>query len=87
MTTDEDTSVLFASEMKLDEYDILYQKWFWEGTTAESIIFSSDDINHLDDCDILAKVRSSDIVKPESQMTIKHSEKGFTFMNFNFEAE
>ncbi len=84
---DKDTRILFESEMKLHEFDVLYQKWFWDGITAESIIFSSDEITHLDDNDILAKVRCSDIVNQESQLTIKHSESGFTFINFNFESD
>ena len=37
---DEDTKIIFELETTLGDYDVLYQKRYWDGITAESIIFS-----------------------------------------------
>ena len=84
---EEDTIILFQQEAKLGEYDVLYQKWFWEGITAESIIFANEDIVGIADNELEAKVRTSPRLKADSKITLKRSESGFTFVNFNFEIE
>ena len=81
---DEDTKILFQKEAKLDNYDVLYQKWLWDGMTGESIIFSSDDAKDLNDDEIKALVKLSPIVKEDSKITLKRSDSGFVFANFNF---
>lgn len=83
---DEGTNILFQQEAKFAEYDILYQKWVWEGISAESIIFESEDLLNLSDTEIEAKVRRSPLLKSDSQITIKRLDTGFTFVNFNFES-
>ena len=84
---DADTNILFSTEANLGEYDVLYQKWSWDGIIAESVIFVSEDVAELSDAEIEAEVRTLPLVEEESQMTIKRAESGFTFANFNFEAE
>ena len=46
---EDDTTILFSLECKLGERDILFQKWLWDGITAESFIFVSDDVADLTD--------------------------------------
>jgi hypothetical protein len=41
---DSDTRILTQFEARLDEQEVLYQKWSWDGITAESIIFVTHDI-------------------------------------------
>ena len=82
---EKDTKIFFQQEAKLGEYDVLYQKWFWDGITAESIIFLTDDISDLADDEIESYVKSSPLVKQNSKFTLTHSETGFTFVNFNFD--
>jgi len=82
---DLDTTIIFELEAKLGSYPVLYQKWFWSGISAESIIFDSSDINSLDDAQIISTVRSSPLVKCNSDFTIKRSNSGFIFVNFNFD--
>lgn len=84
---EEDTRILFETEAYLGGYDVLYQKWFWEGITAESIIFRSEDVADLTDAEIEAEVRTSPLVRADSQVTLKRDDSGFTFVNFNFETE
>ena len=78
-----DTKILMNSAMKWGELDIVYQKWHWEGITAESIIFLSDDVKEMDDEALEADVRDGPLVNGDSQITIKRTDK-FTFVNFNF---
>ena len=82
---EEDTRILFRNEAKLGDYDVLYEMWSWEGISAESIIFESDDIAALTDEELEQEVRQSPLVKKESALTIKRLDSGFTFVNFNFE--
>ena len=83
---EKDTRILFRLETRLDKFDVLYEKWSWEGILAESIIFANDDISGMTDEEIEQEVRKSPLVKEESEVLIKRSVKGFTFANFNFEA-
>jgi hypothetical protein len=78
-----DTKLLFQEIGKLGDYDVLYQKWFWAGITAESLIFSNEDIADISHKELEHEVKTSPLVKQDSSITIK-SDSGFTFVNFNF---
>ncbi len=84
---EENTKIIFQQEAKLGEYDVLYQKWYWDGITAESIIFANKDIVGIADDEVEAEVRTSPLLKANSEITLKRLESGFTFVNFNFETE
>jgi len=79
-----DTVIIMQAEMKFGEYDVLYQKWVWDGITAESIIFLKEDVLNLVDEDLKDILRGSLVVDLESQVTIKRNEAGYTFVSFNF---
>jgi len=81
---DEDTKILFQQEANLGTYRVLYQKWYWDGITAESIIFDSQDVENLTDDEILAEVKTSPLLTKDSKTTLSRSKSGFTFVNFNF---
>lgn len=87
MTTEEDTNILFSLEAKLDPYDVLYQKWQWDGISAESFVFVSKDVVGPSDEEMEREARTSPLIEEKSEVTIKRSESGFTFVNFNFENE
>ena len=80
---EEDTRILFRTVATLGKYDVLYEKWFWDGITAESIIFVSEDVADLKDSEIEDEVKTSPLVNKESPMTLKRDKSGFTFVNFN----
>ena len=82
---EENIRIIFQQEVKFGEHDVLYQKWTWDGISAESIIFSSEDIPELKDQEIEKQVRASPICKKGSSITIKRTDSGYTFINFNFE--
>jgi hypothetical protein len=82
-----DTKIINSEEVKINEFDALHQKWFWDGIYAESLIFVSNEINHLNDDDLKLMLIQSRFVNKETQITIDHSDSGFTFLNFNFETD
>jgi hypothetical protein len=81
---EDDTRILYRKEAKLGNYDVLHEKWNWEGIKAESIIFASDDISNLTDEEVEKEVCKSPFIKEGSSVTLKRGEE-FTFVNFNFE--
>ena len=83
LPTEKDTKILARLPVKWDEKDIIYEKWYWDGITAESIIFLSEDIDGMNDEELEADVRSSPLVNEGSSITIKRVGE-FTFVNFNF---
>jgi len=44
-----DTKILFQQEIKLEDKDVIYQIWDWDGIKANSIIFISKDFDHQTD--------------------------------------
>jgi hypothetical protein len=82
---EEDTNILFQQVANFGDYEVLYQKWVWDGITAESIIFDSKDVHKLSDDEVLEEVKSSPLLKLDTQITIKRTDDGYTFVNFNFE--
>jgi hypothetical protein len=80
---DEDTKILHREERKISQYDVLHEKWYWDGITAESIIFANEDLADLDDVLIERLVRSSDLFKSNSSLHIQHSNSEFTFVNLS----
>lgn len=81
---DEDTKILIDQPMKLGSYDVLYQKWVWEGVLAESFIFLSADVSALSDEELKEEARASAMIKANSKLTLSQSDSGYTFINFNF---
>ncbi|TXD82142.1 hypothetical protein ESY86_15875 [Subsaximicrobium wynnwilliamsii] len=87
LPVEEDTQIIVSVEAKIEDYDVVYQKWHWDGITAESIIFFNDDIAELTEDQIKNEVAlCTAMVKENSQMTFKKGEK-YTFVNFNFTTE
>ena len=84
---DEGTKILFRLEAKLGKFEVLYEQWYWEGILAESIIFANDDILGMTDEEIVQEVQKSTLVKNGSEMKIRRSDAGFTFVNFNFQLQ
>ncbi len=81
---EEDTRILASFETKVDNYDVVYQKWYWGGIYAESIIFFNEDITGLTEEQIKIQVaENTALLKENSQMTFKKGDI-YTFVNFNF---
>jgi len=80
---EEDTNILQQEEKTIGNLRVLWQKWFWEGIKAESVIFISEEIAHLSDEDLSDLVRKN--IPTHSATTISRSPSGYTFVNYNFE--
>jgi hypothetical protein len=81
------TNILFELNATLDDYDVLYQMWSWDGIMAESFIFLSLDISHLTDEEVQTLAKSSPMIKNDSELTMVRHEDGYTFVNFNFKVD
>jgi hypothetical protein len=87
LPVEEDTQIITSVEAKIEDYDVVYQKWYWDGIYAESIIFFNDDVADLTEDQIKKEVaQCTALIKENSQMTFKRLEK-YTFVNFNFTTE
>ena len=81
------TNILFELNATLDDYDVLYQMWSWDGVTAESFIFLSSDIADLTDEEVKTLAKNSPMIKDNSELTMVRYDDGYTFINFNFKAD
>ena len=83
---EEDTKINLRIEVKLGKYDVVYESWYWkmEACGGESIIFYHEDIKELSKKEIIALVRTSEIINKDSGTTITLNSEGYTFVNFNF---
>jgi hypothetical protein len=81
------TNILFELNATLEDYDVLYQMWSWDGVTAESFIFLSLDIADLTDDEVKTLAKSSPMIKADSDLTMNRHEESYTFINFNFKAD
>ena len=82
---EKDTEIIFRVEAKLGDFDILYEKWKWDGILAESIIFDEDDVSEMDDDEIINQVKDSPLFDDKiykGDPTIRHN-SGFIFVNFS----
>ena len=79
-----ETRVFKRSLTVVSGYDALHEQWSWEGIKAESFVFLSDDVAEFSDKVLERIVRDTEGVDEGSQITLKRSESGFTFVNFNF---
>ena len=84
MPVEGDTEVLVRTKTRLEELSVLYEKWHWEGITAESIVFAGEDVASRSDEELERLVRESPIIEQDSEVTIKGGDADYTFVNFNF---
>ncbi len=82
---DPDTRVFRRSVTSIGGYDALHEKWSFEGVKAESFVFLSADVAGVSDETLEKLVRETEGVATNCRITLKRSESGFTFVNFNFQ--
>jgi len=73
---DSDTKILFSKEIQVGGFDVLHEKWIWDGIEAQSYIFYNEDIKHLGENELLEIVGK--------QRTTYSKESIYTFVNFDF---
>ena len=81
-----DTEIIFRAETRFGDFDVVFERWKWDGILAESIIFDEDDVSEMDDDEIINQVKDSPLFDDKiykGDSTIRHN-SGFVFVNFNF---
>lgn len=81
---EKDTIIVSRTDIKLDSYDVLYELWYWKGIIANSIIFDDNDITDVDDDALKVLVKPYIREKPETEVIVKRTDSGYTFVNFNY---
>mgnify|MGYP000672242412 CR=1 FL=1 len=80
---DTDTKIILELASKLNGYNILYQKWSWDGINGESVIFHFKDIIDLKEDEVIKIVKDSPLVQKDSKLTFSQK-NNYVFVNFNF---
>ena len=81
-----DTKIIFRAETRFGDFDVVYEKWEWDGILAESIIFDEGDVSEMDDDEIINQVKDSPLFDDKiykGDPIIRHNNR-FLFVNFNF---
>lgn len=83
---DKGTWIMTSLPVYFGKYEVLYQKWAWSTITAESLIFSNEDLDEDQHETMKAEILASTLAEKGSQITVKRG-ASFTFFNFNFETD
>jgi hypothetical protein len=83
---EEDTKVLRRAVVTVGELEVLHEKWSWDGVRGDTFVFVSSEVADIGNEALEGMVRLSALVEPGSQVTIKRSDSGYTFVSFNFRA-
>lgn len=81
---EDDTEIIFSTPAKFGEYEVLYQKWIFDGIIGESLIFAENDITNITMDELENEIRNSPMVIGNSRKITTANKNSFTFFNFNF---
>lgn len=83
---DEGTEIRSLSMKTIGGIRCRYEKWYWDGIIAESLIFLMKDVAHLSDEDLAIMIRADDLygVLAEDHTISRNEETGFVTFNYNF---
>jgi len=84
---DVDTRIISECIVMIGVREAVHQSWLWDGIQGESIIFKEEDVQGLMGDEIKSIVSGSPLLggNGAADMTISLHQKGFVFVNFNFE--
>lgn len=82
---DEGTRILATTYLNQDGYDLLVEQWLWDGITAKSLIFISDQVRGQNDLEVENLARRILQLTDEKSVTLERKAE-FTFFNFDFES-
>ena len=80
---DQDTRVLGEEYRRHDGYDLLMERWVWDGIKGNSIIFLTRQVGGLSDFTLEDLAREIAGLEPFDRVTLKR-EEGFTYVNYGF---
>lgn len=73
---DSDTKITYSEVIELHGFDVLHEKWIWDGIKAQSYIFYNEDIRELNETKLLEIVGKIDATYSKGEI--------YTFINFDF---
>jgi hypothetical protein len=79
----EDEGVAYQKQVKVGALTALHEFWNWDGYWVENLVFCNEDSARFDDTELEAFVRAHIPVKENTCATVKRSESGYTFVNFD----
>jgi hypothetical protein len=80
---DPGTHILETQYLQHGEYDLLIEKWRWDGITAKSLIFLSQQIKNLSNTEV-EQISKNILSLPEAEKTTLSRNADFTYLNFGF---
>jgi hypothetical protein len=87
VSVEKDTKIIISVPANFGTYEVLYQKWRWDGIVAESIIFDNQDIEDISKEKLMEEIKNSPLVKDSSAEITTSKGNKYTFFNFNFTQE
>ncbi|MDP3211942.1 hypothetical protein [Methylotenera sp.] len=81
---DPDTKILVRKVINVENLQVAYEKWRWDGVVGESLIFESNDVSGLSEEELIELLRKNELMEEITQYTTKFTEDGLLFVNFNF---
>jgi hypothetical protein len=80
---DQGRTILSQRETRVGDIEALHQRWSWDGITAESLVFRSEDVAHLADEEVVRRLVSHPGYRPGAEVSLTRLASGDTFANFN----
>jgi hypothetical protein len=80
---DQGRTILSQRETRVGDLKALHQRWSWDGITAESLVFRSEDVAHLADEEVVRRLVSHPGYRLGAEVSLTRLDSGYTFANFN----
>jgi len=77
-----DTTLLEEVPVQLDGYDLLYQRWHWDGLPGESLILREDQVEALTDEQLHQLALDKGLIPTSAAITITRQRQGYAFVNY-----
>ena len=82
-----DTIIKSFKFLKINDIDCRYEKWFWEGIEAESLIFCTNELKSTQESYLRTLVAKYLEEENADLIQITHKVSGdYTYINFNFKS-
>lgn len=83
---EEDTKIIVEKLVDLGEFMALYEKWFWEGVTASSIICLEEDAMKFGEKKLVEYIFKMMQLPVDPKYTYS-TKNGYVYVNFGFETD
>lgn len=84
LCVDKDTKILSREQIKVKNYDVMLEKWSWDGLIGHSAIIPEQQIKAMGD-DKIQEYFIQELAI-EGKVTISRGKSGFVYLNYGFKA-